>query len=30
MNVGVSVLDPLADTRWEDLLESHPRASVFH
>jgi CelD/BcsL family acetyltransferase involved in cellulose biosynthesis len=30
MNVGVSVLDPLADTRWDDLVERHPRASVFH
>jgi CelD/BcsL family acetyltransferase involved in cellulose biosynthesis len=26
----VFVLDPLADTRWDDLLERHPRASVFH
>ena len=26
----ISVLDPLADTRWDELLERHPRASVFH
>jgi len=26
----VHVLDPLTDTRWTDLLEHHPRASVFH
>ena len=26
----MSVLDPLADTRWDDLVERHPRASVFH
>ena len=24
------VLDPLADPRWIDFLERHPRASVFH
>ncbi|MFO7693218.1 MAG: GNAT family N-acetyltransferase [Vicinamibacterales bacterium] len=24
------VLDPLTDTRWTDLLDRHPRASVFH
>ena len=30
MTTGVSVLDPLADARWDDLLERHPRASVFH
>lgn len=24
------VLDPLTDKRWDDLVESHPRASVFH
>lgn len=23
-------IDPVQDRRWEDLLESHPRASVFH
>ncbi len=23
-------LDPLKDRRWEDLVERHPRASVFH
>ena len=26
----ITVLDPLTDTRWDDLLERHPRASVFH
>ena len=26
----VHVLDPLTDTRWTELLERHPRASVFH
>jgi len=30
MNVGVSVIDPLADARWEELLERHARAAVFH
>jgi CelD/BcsL family acetyltransferase involved in cellulose biosynthesis len=30
MTTRVSVLDPLADTRWDDLVERHPRASVFH
>jgi hypothetical protein len=30
MTMRVSVLDPLAGTRWDDLLERHPRASVFH
>jgi CelD/BcsL family acetyltransferase involved in cellulose biosynthesis len=23
-------IDPLSDSRWDDLVESHPRASVFH
>src|SRR5258707_6215461 len=23
-------LDPMLDTRWDDLTASHPRASVFH
>jgi CelD/BcsL family acetyltransferase involved in cellulose biosynthesis len=27
---GVFALDPLTDTRWDDLLDRHPRASVFH
>ena len=27
---AVHVLDPLADTRWDELLNRHPRASVFH
>jgi hypothetical protein len=25
-----TILDPLADSRWDDLLDRHPRASVFH
>jgi CelD/BcsL family acetyltransferase involved in cellulose biosynthesis len=27
---NIHVLDPLADSRWDDLLARHPRASVFH
>jgi len=27
---AVYVVDPLTDSRWDDLLEWHPRASVFH
>jgi hypothetical protein len=27
---NIHVLDPLADTRWDDLLARHPHASVFH
>lgn len=30
MPPAVHVLDPLSDTRWDDFLERHPRASVFH
>ena len=30
MTTVVTALDPLTDTRWEDLLQRHPRASVFH
>jgi hypothetical protein len=26
----VHTLDPLTDSRWDDLVDSHPRASVFH
>jgi Acetyltransferase (GNAT) domain len=26
----IRVLDPLTDSRWDELLERHPRASVFH
>jgi CelD/BcsL family acetyltransferase involved in cellulose biosynthesis len=26
----IRVLDPLTDSRWNDLLVRHPRASVFH
>jgi hypothetical protein len=28
--MSVSVLDPLADNRWDALVDRHPRASVFH
>ena len=28
--VTVHLLDPLTDPRWDDLLDRHPRASVFH
>ena len=27
---AVHVLDPLSDSRWDEFLERHPRASVFH
>jgi len=30
MSAGISIVDPLADSRWDDLLERHPLASVFH
>jgi hypothetical protein len=30
MPATVHTLDPLADTRWDDLVRQHPRASVFH
>jgi len=26
----ICVLDPLSDSRWDEFLERHPRASVFH
>jgi CelD/BcsL family acetyltransferase involved in cellulose biosynthesis len=26
----IYTLDPLADSRWDDLVRSHPKASVFH
>jgi len=26
----LSTIDPLTDTRWDDLVASHPRASAFH
>ena len=26
----IQVIDPLADPRWEDLVNRHPKASVFH
>jgi CelD/BcsL family acetyltransferase involved in cellulose biosynthesis len=26
----LNIIDPLADTRWDDLVEWHPRASAFH
>jgi hypothetical protein len=28
--VAVFTLDPIRDARWSDLVERHPRASVFH
>jgi hypothetical protein len=28
--VKIYVLDPLMDSRWDDLVASHPSASVFH
>ncbi len=27
---GISKIDPLRDPRWNDLVERHPKASVFH
>ena len=30
MTMDVSLLDPLTDRRWEDLVARHPRATVFH
>jgi CelD/BcsL family acetyltransferase involved in cellulose biosynthesis len=26
----LNVIDPLTDTRWDDLVASHPRATAFH
>ncbi len=26
----LNIIDPLTDTRWDDLVASHPRASAFH
>jgi CelD/BcsL family acetyltransferase involved in cellulose biosynthesis len=28
--VNIQILDPLADSRWDDLVAHHPSASVFH
>jgi hypothetical protein len=28
--MSVFVLDPLTDARWDELVQHHPRASVFH
>jgi hypothetical protein len=28
--VGLHTLDPLSDSRWDDLVARHPRASAFH
>jgi CelD/BcsL family acetyltransferase involved in cellulose biosynthesis len=28
--VEANLIDPFSDARWDDLLASHPRASVFH
>ena len=30
MTTGIFTLDPLADRRWDELLERHTRASVFY
>ena len=30
MTAGVSLLDPLADTRWDNLVQRHSGASAFH
>ena len=30
MGARVFIVDPLADSRWDDLLARHPRASAFH
>jgi lipid II:glycine glycyltransferase (peptidoglycan interpeptide bridge formation enzyme) len=27
---NILTIDPLADSRWENLVKNHPRASVFH
>jgi hypothetical protein len=29
-NIPVYTLDPLADSRWEEFVQRHPRATVFH
>jgi Acetyltransferase (GNAT) domain len=28
--VSIQVINPLSDSRWDDLVARHPRASVFH
>lgn len=28
--VNLSILNPVSDSRWDDLIERHPQASVFH
>ena len=28
--MNVYEIDPTTDERWEGLLQSHPRASIFH
>jgi hypothetical protein len=28
--MGIDVINPLSDDRWDDLVTHHPRASVFH
>ncbi|MGC1628409.1 MAG: hypothetical protein WA735_16235, partial [Candidatus Acidiferrales bacterium] len=28
--VGIHTLNPLEDSRWDDLVARHPRASAFH
>lgn len=27
---NIHIIDPLSDSHWEDLIERHPKASVFH
>jgi CelD/BcsL family acetyltransferase involved in cellulose biosynthesis len=29
-SMSINVIDPLSDSRWDDLVARHPRASVFH
>jgi hypothetical protein len=28
--VGINIVDPLSDNRWDDLVVRHPKASAFH
>ena len=30
VSMQLHTLDPLSDSRWDDLVDSHPKASVFH
>src|SRR4051794_39851978 len=29
-SMHLHTIDPLSDSRWDDLVASHPKASVFH